>query len=79
MPGTTTANRKQKTAVVFPKLKQMETSTPQAFLSQVESLLLKSTSPVTLITQTPFCTKLQDLSSNNYYSYTFLSNSVAIK
>lgn len=79
MPGTTTANGKQKTAVGFPKLKQMETSTPQAFLSQAESLLLKSTAPVTLITQTPFCTKLQDLSSNNYYSYTFLFNSVAIK
>lgn len=53
MPGTTTANRKQKTVVGSPKMKQMETSSPQAFLSQTVPLLPRSTAPVILRPKPP--------------------------
>lgn len=53
-PCTTTATREQETAVRVPKLKQMETSMPQALSLEAEVLLLRRlTVPVSLSFKAP--------------------------
>lgn len=73
-PGTTTTNRTQKTAAGIPKSIQAETSVPQAFplTNRIPASEQVSCYSHTL---TLFCTKLQVLSSVNYYIYKFLFSS----